>query len=65
MKVWELMAELAKMGAGKEVEFSMLLSDPKKSGTEYYSSYRVDGIVEVGDTVMLFSEERSTACPKE
>lgn len=72
MKVWELIAKLSKMEAGKEVEFSMLLSDREffehiNNGENIgrYLASRVDDLIELDDSVMLFSEERSPTCPKE
>lgn len=72
MKVWELISKLSKMEAGKEVEFSMLLSDREflahiNNGENIgrYLSNRVDDLIELDDSVMLFSEERSVQCPKE
>ena len=66
MKVFELIGALSKCCAEAEVEFSMLLSDRDflkiaTSGNSErlvrYISNPVDNLIELGESVMLFSEE--------
>ena len=71
MKVWKLIAALSKIEAGKEIEFSTLLSRNNDfgEGIGTLASYKVEDLIEVGDTVVLFSEnvlpERRMTCPRE
>lgn len=63
MKVWELMSILSRMEAGKNVVFSTLFS--KIGEGNRLIDCAIDGAIDIGDCVMLMSEERSSPCLKE